>query len=125
MNSHSDCPFIILPFFIIFDSLFCTEIVPLDWMTDNSKYVIDHLIETNLIIGADIIYDNSLFNDLLTTVKCLFDHCTNLTEFLLMNAVRNVETEKEFLGLLGKVLYNFTNCSISYHYWAPFLKMSV
>lgn len=79
------------------------EIAELDWQQNNHHFIETHLAETDLIIGADIIYDSSLFRDLLTTVRSLFQRCKKISEFLLMNAVRNIDTEKEFLGLLGRL----------------------
>lgn len=80
------------------------EIAKLDWQENNDNFIETHLAETELIIGADIIYDSSLFRDLLTTVKSLFQRCKKISEFLLMNAVRNIDTEKEFLSLLGRLV---------------------
>ncbi|XP_031629260.1 protein-lysine N-methyltransferase EEF2KMT [Contarinia nasturtii] len=73
----------------------------LDWMTITEKFIKERLMQVDLIIAADVIYDNLLFESLLTTVRMLFDHCDNCEKFMLANAVRNEDTEHEFLMKLG------------------------
>lgn len=73
----------------------------LDWSETNKEFIEKDLRKIDLIIAADVIYDDSLFNSLLTTLRLLFDHCKKCERFLLVNAVRNPKTELEFLGRLG------------------------
>lgn len=76
----------------------------MDWSETNKEFIEENLKATDLIIAADIIYDDSLFSSLLSTLRMLFDHCEKCERFLLVNAVRNPETEQEFLGKLGNYL---------------------
>lgn len=79
-----------------------SEVLNLDWSQTSEEYIKTHLKDTEIIIAADVIYDNTLFDSLLTTLRMLFDHCTKCTKFMLVNAVRNPETEQEFLTKLSK-----------------------
>lgn len=78
----------------------------LDWSLDNSEFIKNYLSDTDLVIAADIIYDNTLFHWLLSTLKNLLEHCKNISRFLLVNAVRNPDTEQEFLNSLRKFYCN-------------------
>lgn len=57
----------------------------------------------DLIVAADVIFDNSLFRPLCQTLTSLFNRCKNCKQFLLVNAVRNINTKQEFLDLLRKL----------------------
>lgn len=74
----------------------------MDWTQDDTTFVRTHFKDVDLILAADVIYDSSLFDALLSTVRMLFDCCDNCNRFMLANAVRNPETEHEFLEKLGK-----------------------
>ena len=80
------------------------DVLELNWSETSEEFIQKKLREIDLIIAADVIYDNSLFDALLTTVKLLFDHCDKCDRFVLANAVRSPETEQEFLAKLGKLL---------------------
>lgn len=56
----------------------------------------------DLIIAADIIYDNSLFRPLCQTIDRIFTKCQNQCKMLLVNAVRNENTQTEFFDLLSR-----------------------
>lgn len=79
------------------------DVMKLDWTDLDTERIRRHCKELDLIIAADVIYDNSLFDALLSTVRMLFDCCDNCNRFILVNAVRNPETEQEFLTKLGKL----------------------
>lgn len=55
----------------------------------------------SLIIAADVIYDNTLFQALCETLDLIFRTCKNECTFILANAVRNENTQKEFFDILG------------------------
>lgn len=74
----------------------------MDWTQKDTDLVRTNFKEVDLIIAADVIYDSSLFDALLSTIRMLFDCCDNCDKFMLVNAVRNPETEREFLAKLGK-----------------------
>lgn len=97
-----------------------SEIVNLDWLSEDECFIIENFSETELIIAADIIYDNSLFEALLTTVVSIFKHSPRCEKFILVNAVRNPDTEREFLDMLGEIfILNVTSCmenSINFYF---------
>lgn len=78
----------------------------LDWTQKDTAFIRTHFKEVDLIFAADVIYDSSLFDALLSTIRLLFDCCDNCNKFMLVNAVRNPETEQEFLRKLGKIRSN-------------------
>lgn len=80
-----------------------SEIVNLDWLSKDEYFIQENFSETELIIAADIIYDNSLFDALLTTVGLIFKHSPRCEKFILVNAVRNPDTEREFLDMLCEI----------------------
>lgn len=80
------------------------DVTKLDWSRNDADFVRNHFNDVDLIIAADVIYDSSLFDALLSTVRMLFNCCDNCNQFMLVNAVRNPETEHEFLAKLGKNL---------------------
>lgn len=82
-----------------------TEVAKLDWSLDNTELIRSSLSDVDLIIASDIIYDNTLFHLLLSTLQNLFEYCKNISRFLLINAVRNPDTEQEFLNSLRKCCY--------------------
>lgn len=90
--------------------IFISDVLNLNWSETNEEFIKQHLKEIDVIVAADVIYDNSLFDPLLTTVRMLFDHCANCGRFILVNAVRNPETEREFLTKLG----NFESRALFY-----------
>lgn len=79
------------------------DVLRLDWSETNKEIIEQNLKEIDLIIAADVIYDNSLFDSLLTTVNLLFNHCVKCDKLLLANAVRSPDTEQEFLTKLGNL----------------------
>lgn len=79
----------------------------LDWSTTTVDFIKENLRHTEIIIAADVIYDNTLFESLLTTVQMLLDSCDNCTQFMLVNAVRNEDTEQEFLTKLGNAIHSY------------------
>lgn len=85
----------------ISNSILIPDVIKLDWSDSNKDYIQSHLSKIDLIIGADIIYDDSLFDSLLSTIKQLFDYCDKCEKFMLMNAIRNPQTEQAFLTKLG------------------------
>lgn len=80
-----------------------SDVVKLDWTNEDTEFVRTHFMDVDLIIAADVIYDNTLFDALLSTIRMLFDCSDNCNKFMLVNAVRNPETEHEFLRKLGKI----------------------
>lgn len=104
--------------FYLTNSPLFSDVLRLDWSETSKEVIEQNLREIDFIIAADVIYDNSLFDSLLTTVKLLFDHCVNCDKLLLANAVRSPDTEQEFLTKLGNLhfiqdhlkLWNFFYC---------------
>lgn len=77
----------------------------LDWLSEDEYFILENFSETELIIAADIIYDNSLFEALLITVASIFKHSPHCEKFILVNAVRNPDSEREFLDMLGEIFF--------------------
>lgn len=86
-----------------------SDIVKLDWTERDTTFIRTHFKEVDLILAADVIYDSSLFDALLSTIRMLFDCCDNCNKFMLVNAVRNPETEQEFLRKLGRMRSNLND----------------
>lgn len=83
------------------------KVLNVDWVSvaedeANSDFS-EHLESTkpNLIIAADVIYDDTLFQPLCETLDFIFLKCKNQCKFILANAVRNESTQKEFFDALG------------------------
>lgn len=74
----------------------------LDWFDTSSLVENDRLPLPDLIIAADVIYDNSLFRALCQTIDRIFTKCQNQCEMLLVNAVRNEKTQTAFFDLLSR-----------------------
>lgn len=87
-----------------------TDVIKLDWSEANESFIQNHSHEIDLIVGADIIYDDSLFDSLLTTIRLLFNHCEKCEKFILINAIRNPQTEQTFLKKLCKLNYFSRKC---------------
>ena len=73
----------------------------LDWEFA-AESQLEQLIEPDVIIGADIVYDNRLFPALLATLNYVFELRRNECKFVLSCTERNPNTLKEFLDLLSK-----------------------
>lgn len=86
------------------------DVTKLDWTQKDEDFIRAHFKDVDLIIAADVIYDSSLFDALLSTIRLLFNCCDKCYQFLLVNAVRNPDTEHEFLTKLGKLCKNVDPC---------------
>lgn len=83
------------------------KVLKVDWVSiadgePNTEFS-EHLesIKPNLIIAADVIYDNTLFQPLCETLDFIFRKCKNQCKCILANAVRNETTQKEFFDTLA------------------------
>lgn len=73
----------------------------LDWNSVEQSTILDK-VRPDLIMAADLVYDNSLFVPLSQTLDYIFKRCENLCLLILTCTIRNDETFKEFMQLLGK-----------------------
>lgn len=78
----------------------------IDWNAPLDESIKD-LNRFDMIVAADVIFDNSLFRPLCQTLTSLFHRSKHCKQFLLVNAVRNPDTEREFLELLGATLRTY------------------
>lgn len=105
--------------FLSFLSL--SDIERIDWndaLADETNQI-DLIQRPNLIVAADIIFDNSLFPGLCRTIDRLFNHAENGCKMILMNAIRNANTQSEFFSELSNE--NFSLMIKAYFFFIDFL----
>lgn len=73
----------------------------------------DKFAETDLLLAADVIYDDSQFDALLGALDYLFKQRSNQLEMLLASTVRNVDT-------LHKFMTELSECSLELSLWLFF-----
>ncbi|KAH8342645.1 hypothetical protein KR067_007010 [Drosophila pandora] len=71
----------------------------------------DKYAETDLLLAADVIYDDSQFDALLGALDYLFKQRSNQLEMLLASTVRNVDTLHKFMTELNAHGYKVTPCA--------------
>ncbi|XP_055638553.1 protein-lysine N-methyltransferase EEF2KMT [Toxorhynchites rutilus septentrionalis] len=99
------------------DSL--VAVMDLDWSYINASNL-NQLIEPDVIVGADIIYDHSLFQSLLGAVNHVFALMNNRCKFVLSCTERNKDTLSDFLELLVTAKYRIneeTICPAKHFHW--------
>lgn len=74
------------------------EVMELRW-EDIKKYLTEHWIMPDIIIGADILYDTNSFHTLVLVLKALLSF--NNRYAIIAGIIRNVDTFSQFLHLLG------------------------
>lgn len=90
----------------------------LDWddALDDSINLLENIPLPDLLIAADIIYDDTLFTGLCRTVDSIFSTCGDKCSLILVNAVRNEETQRKFFEELGKYILTKSPRSIIENY---------
>jgi len=91
--------------------------------------IIDNQIELfekckiNVILAADIVYDSSIFEALISCLKILFKiYCDSSLQFILSQTIRNQETFNEFCELLKDNSFDVAEISIENIEWKiPFV----
>uniref|UniRef100_A0A182W189 FAM86 N-terminal domain-containing protein n=1 Tax=Anopheles minimus TaxID=112268 RepID=A0A182W189_9DIPT len=74
-------------------------VMDLDWQYISASNL-SQLIEPDVIVAADIVYDHTLFPALLSTLNYIFCLSNNRCKFVLACTERNQDTLNEFLQLL-------------------------
>lgn len=77
----------------------------LDWYKIGESKLVDSFVP-DVIIAADIIYDNTLFEPLSRTIETFFNKSKNCKLYVACT-VRNEETINEFLSMLGGMFMKF------------------
>ena len=86
----------------------------------------DELLEKckiNMIIAADVVYDSSIFEALVSCLKILFKiYCDSSLQFILSQTIRNKETFNEFCEFLKANSFNVEEICIENVEWKiPFV----
>ncbi|XP_055542202.1 protein-lysine N-methyltransferase EEF2KMT [Wyeomyia smithii] len=84
------------------DSL--VAVMDIDWSYINESNL-HQLIEPEVVVGADIVYDHSLFEPLLIAINYAFTLSNNKCKFVLSCTERNQDTLSDFLELLITARY--------------------
>ncbi|EDS36427.1 conserved hypothetical protein [Culex quinquefasciatus] len=79
-------------------------VMDLDWSYINASNL-NQLIEPDILVGADIVYDHALFQPLLTAVNYIFAITNNRCKFVLSCTERNQDTLNDFLEMLVSTKY--------------------
>ncbi|XP_049287625.1 protein-lysine N-methyltransferase EEF2KMT [Anopheles funestus] len=92
-------------------------VMDLDWQYISASNL-SQLIEPDVIVAADIVYDHTLFPALLSTLNYIFCLSNNRCKFVLACTERNQDTLNEFLQLLitAKFRINEETVSPSRHF---------
>ncbi|XP_058061663.1 protein-lysine N-methyltransferase EEF2KMT [Anopheles bellator] len=92
-------------------------VMELDWQCVSASNLAQ-LIEPDVIVAADIVYDHALFPALLSTLNYIFCLSNNRCKFVLACTERNQDTLNDFLQLLitGKFRINEETVSPSRHF---------
>lgn len=75
------------------------DIQMLDWYKVSESKLVNSYIP-DVLIAADIIYDNTLFDPLSRTIETFFNKSKNCKLYMACT-VRNEDTINEFLSILG------------------------
>uniref|UniRef100_A0A2M3Z872 Putative n2n2-dimethylguanosine trna methyltransferase n=1 Tax=Anopheles braziliensis TaxID=58242 RepID=A0A2M3Z872_9DIPT len=87
-------------------------VMELDWQCVSASNL-SQLIEPDVIVAADIVYDHTLFPALLSTLNYIFCLSHNRCKFVLACTERNQDTLSEFLQLLITAKFRINEESIS------------
>lgn len=77
------------------------EIKHLDWERISDSDVLKNF-QPELIIAADVIYDDTLFKPFCQTIDYIFENASPSCQLILAATVRNLETLDKFLIEIGK-----------------------
>ncbi|XP_058451262.1 protein-lysine N-methyltransferase EEF2KMT [Malaya genurostris] len=94
-------------------------VMDLDWSYINESNL-HQLIEPEVLVGTDIVYDHSLFQPLLTAINHVFSLSNNRCKFFLSCTERNQDTLSDFLELLVMAKYRIneeTVCPSKHFQW--------
>lgn len=94
-------------------------VMDLDWSYINASNI-NQLIEPDVLIGADIVYDPALFQPLFTAINYVFTLTNNQCKFVLSCTERNQETLNNFLELLVTAKFHIneeTVCAPKHFQW--------
>ncbi|XP_063918102.1 protein-lysine N-methyltransferase EEF2KMT-like [Zophobas morio] len=64
--------------------------------------------QVDIVVAADVVYDKTIFEPLISAVECLFKYCS-VKQFILSCTERNEDTLEKFLSLIGS---KFKICDI-------------
>uniref|UniRef100_A0A182IZ84 FAM86 N-terminal domain-containing protein n=1 Tax=Anopheles atroparvus TaxID=41427 RepID=A0A182IZ84_ANOAO len=87
-------------------------VMDLDWQYVSASNL-GQLIEPDVIVAADIVYDHTLFPSLLSTLNYIFCLSHNRCKFVLSCTERNQDTLNEFLQLLITAKFRINEESVS------------
>lgn len=75
----------------------------------------------DLILGADVVYDSSVFEDLTNTMLKIFECSSRKCEMILASTIRNENTYKDFKQILKTKGFRSEACSVEnnmkYFFW--------
>lgn len=94
-------------------------VMDIDWSYINASNL-NQLIEPDVIVGADIVYDHTLFQALLTAISYVFALTNNKCKFVLSCTERNQDTLNDFLELLVTARFRIneeTVCPSKHFHW--------
>lgn len=82
------------------------NVAPLDWFKiEKSQFIADDTWKPDVVMAADVVYDDSLFEALCKTIDLIFRKCSNRCWMVMACTIRNERTLKHFLTRLD--LYQF------------------
>ncbi|XP_057652196.1 protein-lysine N-methyltransferase EEF2KMT [Diorhabda carinulata] len=90
--------------FVHTDNNTTIQVLNLPWEKVSSD-ICEELGTIHKVIAADIIYDDFLFEPLVTTLKCLKENCS-VEEFIFACTERNPVTLEKFLELISKTFHH-------------------
>lgn len=99
------------------DSL--VAVMNLDWSYINASNL-NQLIEPDIVVGADVVYDHSMFQILLPAINYVFALTNNKCKMVLSCTERNHDTLNDFLQLLVTAKYRIneeTVCPSKHFQW--------
>uniref|UniRef100_A0A1A9ZJV9 FAM86 N-terminal domain-containing protein n=1 Tax=Glossina pallidipes TaxID=7398 RepID=A0A1A9ZJV9_GLOPL len=93
----------------------------LDWKAINCVKEIKTLLP-DILLAADVVYDSSVFDDLLHAIDYVFNLKQNKVKIFLAATVRNQATLNGFLNKLGNLRFQIDNAEVipseeSFLYW--------
>ncbi|XP_062562709.1 protein-lysine N-methyltransferase EEF2KMT [Armigeres subalbatus] len=94
-------------------------VMDLDWSYINASNI-NQLIEPDVLVGADIVYDQALFQPLLTAINYVFALTNNKCKFVLSCTERNQDTLNDFLEMLVTAKFRINEeavCSPKHFQW--------
>ncbi|CAL7941877.1 unnamed protein product [Xylocopa violacea] len=84
------------------------QVMELNWK-DISKYINEKWIVPDIVIGADILYDEDLFHDLILGLKAFLSFSNRYA--IIAATIRNVDTISQFLHQLASPFFQRIYCS--------------